>query len=76
MSAPGADFGNYKRSVQGRFQYDGTDYWLRVTDPDYERRYLQRPDGIYPIGERFITVSLGEPYLGYAYKLIAAVIKP
>ena len=47
---------------------------IRVTDPDYERRYLQEPNGSYPIGERFITVSLGEPYRGYVYKLIAAII--
>ncbi len=74
VSAPGADFGDFKRRVQGRFRYEGTDYWLRVTDPDYETRYLQEPNDIYPIGERFVTVSLGEPYRGYAYKLIAAII--
>ena len=74
VSSPGADLGDFKRSVQGRLRYEGTDYWLRVTDPDYERRYLQKPNGSYPIGERFITVSLGEPYRSYVYKLIAAII--
>ena len=74
VSAPGANFGNYRRSVQGRFQYNGVDYWLRVTDPVYERRYLQENDGIYPIGERFLTISLGEPFQGHSYKLIAAII--
>ncbi len=76
VSQPGKDFGNHRRSVQGRFQHDGTDYWLRVTDPIYERQYLQQPNGMYQIGERFLTVSLGEPYRGYAYKLIAAIIEP
>lgn len=76
VSRPGADFGNNRRSVQGRFQYNGIDYWLRVTDPVYERQYLQQPDGNYPVGDVFLTVSLGEPYRGYAYKLIAAIIQP
>ena len=75
VSAPGADFGNYRRSVQGRFRYNGADYWLRVTDPVYERRYLQQPDGDYPIGECFLTISLGEPFQGHSYKLIAAIIR-
>ena len=72
--APGEAFGNYRRSVQGRFQYNGADYWLRVTDPNYERMYLQQPDGDYRIGECFLTISLGELYQGYSYKLIAAII--
>ena len=76
VSQPGRDFGNYRRSVQGRFHYAGTEYWLRVTDPIYERRYLQRRDGDYQMGARFVTVSLGEAYQGYSYKLIAAIIEP
>ena len=76
VSRPGKDFGNNRRSVQGRFQHAGTDYWLRVTDPVYERQYLQKPEGHYPIEESFLTISLGEPWKGYAYKLIAAIIKP
>ena len=75
VSQPGADYGNRRRSVQGRFQYGGTDYWLRVTDPIFERKYLQMPNGEYPIGECFITASLGEPFHGHSYKLIAAIIE-
>ena len=76
VSQPGLDFGNYRRRVQGRFQYNGADYWLRVTDPSYERQYLQQTNGNYPIGDAFLTISLGEPFQGYAYKLIAAIIQP
>ncbi len=75
VSAPGEIFGNLRRSAQGRFQYNNVDYRLRVTDPIYERRYLPQPDGDYPIGECFLTISLGEPFQGYSYKLIAAIIK-
>lgn len=67
--------GKQRRRVQGRFQYNGVNYGLWVTDPRYERAYLQRPDGNYHIGECFLTVSLGDEYLGYAYKLIAAIIE-
>lgn len=75
VSAPGADFGNHRRRVQGRFRHNEADYRLRVTDPVYERQYLQQPDGYYPVGECFLTISLGEPYQGHSYKLIAAIIK-
>ncbi len=74
--APGADFGDNRRRLQGRFQYNGEDYWLWVTDPTYARRYLRRPDGVYQIGECFLTVSLGGPFGEYVYKLIAAIIEP
>lgn len=74
--APGSNFGNLKRRVQGRFQYRGEDYWVWVTDPRYEREYLQRPNGNYHIGECFLTISLGDEYHGHAYKFIAAIIEP
>ena len=74
--APGEAFGNSKRRVQGRFYNSDAEYRLWVTDPDYERRYLQKPDDEYPIGDAFLTVSLGEPYGDHSYKLIAAIIEP
>jgi hypothetical protein len=46
-----------------------------VTDPEYELQYLAKPEGIYELGESFLTVSLGEPYDGYAYKLVAAIME-
>jgi hypothetical protein len=72
---PGEAFGNPKRRVQGRFRHEGVGYWLWVTDPNYERAYLAKPDGNYEIGESFVTVSLGEPHNGACYKLIAAIIE-
>ena len=75
VAQPGRAFGDYRRRVQGRFTYGDVDYWLRVTDPVYERQYLSQPDGNYEIGESYLTVSLGESYQGYSYKLIAAVIE-
>jgi hypothetical protein len=71
---PGEAFGNRKRRVQARFAHSGNDYALWVTDPEYEREYLAKLDGDYDIGECYLTVSLGEPYQGACYKLIAAII--
>lgn len=73
--SPGAAFGNPKRRVQARFKLGGVDYWLWVTDPIYERRYLAQDDGEYALGPCYLTVSVGEPYGGYAYKLVAAIIE-
>lgn len=72
--APGEAFGNNKRRVQGEFTYAGTQYGLWVTDPSHERKWLAGPDGHYSIGNCYLTVSLGEPYEGACYKLIAAII--
>ena len=62
--------------VRGRFRYDGIEYWLHVTEPIYEQVYGQRPNSSYPLGECFLTISLGGAHKGFAYKLIAAIIAP
>lgn len=72
---PGEAFGNLKRRVQGRFRYNGTEYRLWVTDPNYERAYLAKQDGDYEITETYLTISLGEAYNESTYKLIAAILQ-
>lgn len=72
---PGEVFGSSKRRVQAHLSYNGVDYALWVTDPEYERRYLAHPDGEHDIGESFLTISLGEPYKDCCYKLVAAIIE-
>ena len=74
VGKPGEAFGNAKRRVQGRFGHAGSTYFLWVTDPAYERRYLAKLDGEYSVDECFLTVSLGEPFGGSVYKLIASII--
>ena len=73
--APRIEQGDFKRRIRGQFRHAGVDYRLWVTDPACEHTYLNRPNGTYQLGECFLTVSLGEPYQGYAYKLIAAIIE-
>lgn len=46
-----------------------------VTDPRYERTFLAQADGQYQLGPAYLTVSLGEPHDGYAYKMVAAIIE-
>lgn len=64
-----------KRKVIAEFNHSGAHYALSVTDPSYTAQYLAQQDGLYDLGESCLTVSLGELYHGYAYKLIAAVIE-
>ena len=72
---PGKDFGDEKRRVFGRIWISGTEYRLSVTDPEIEREYLAQRDGYYSIDDCYLTVSLGKPFQGNIYKLIAAVIR-
>ncbi|WP_432144145.1 dual OB domain-containing protein [Streptomyces sp. bgisy084] len=72
---PGAAFGDSRLVVDAHFRHAGCEYTLGLTDPEYEQTYLAKPEGKYKLGESFLTVSLGEPYKDYAYKLVAAVIE-
>ena len=64
-----------KTVLRVQFRYAGSDYGLRLTDPEYETRYEGQPLGEYRLGESYLTISLGEPYKGNVYKLIAALIQ-
>jgi hypothetical protein len=65
-----------KIRVQGKFTHNEVEYRLWVTDWKYEREYEKKKEGEYRIGRCFLTISLGEPYQGACYKLIAAIIEP
>ena len=64
------------RCKTGFWQANGVRYRLAVTDPIVESKYLAGNDGTYDVGNAILCISLGEPYKGYAYKLIAGVIVP
>ncbi|MBN1614375.1 MAG: DNA helicase RecQ [Deltaproteobacteria bacterium] len=67
-----------RKKVSARFDYRNTSYLLAVTDPVMERKYLMKDHGEYPFttGDLYTTISLGEPFNGYCYKLLAAVMIP
>ncbi|MFI8881011.1 MULTISPECIES: dual OB domain-containing protein [unclassified Streptomyces] len=75
VHTPGAIFGDTDRALSARFSYAEHDHILRVTDPEYELEYLSKREGFYKLGESFLTVSLGEPFQGHVYKLVAAIIE-
>jgi len=68
------EYPDSKRGVRGEFSYRGAIYRMDVTDPRIETAYLARPDGRYILDAPVLCVSLGDPYQGYFYKLIATVL--
>ena len=68
--------GGAKRRVRADFSLAGVNYRFQVTDPEIEQRYLGGLDGIYPINDAFICVSLSEPFSGYVFKLVATILTP
>ena len=64
-------------ALRAAFQYNGHDYSLRITDPVSESGAVKKGYGNYKVNDqRFLTISMGRPFEGYVYKLIAAIIKP
>lgn len=70
-----------KRRNRALFRRHRVTYDLAVTDPRWLERLNLMPAGIYPHGtfadpssETWLTISLSEAYLGWHYKLVAAVI--
>lgn len=76
VAVEGAEFGNGKRKVRGRFTHGEVQYHLSITDPPLERKYLLGANGVFPVGSALLCVSLSEPFNGWTYKLIASVITP
>jgi hypothetical protein len=75
VSEPSRPSANYP-ILRGRFTHCNATYCFRITDPVSESGSVDLGYGEYRVGERYLTVSLGEPFEGHAYKLIAAIIRP
>ena len=71
-----------QRRTRAVFCWKGTVYNLAVSDPAWEQRLSGLEPGSHPHvavttadeAVTFLTISLGEPFNGYCYKLVAAVI--
>lgn len=69
-------FGNLRRRVQAEFSFGGVTYRLSVTDPLIKTWARDQSEGVYSLGLRYLTISLGEPWQdGRCYKLVAAIIR-
>ncbi len=71
-----------KRRNRAIFRFNRVRYDLAVTDPSWLDQLNLLTAGIYPHGfflrdkhpRTFLTVSLGEPFEGFHYKLVAGVV--
>lgn len=63
-----------KRRIRAAFSLNKTDYVWIITDPVVRDKYLLQKEGEYCIKGAALCISLGEPFRGNAYKLVAAVI--
>lgn len=59
--------------VRAEFSIGGTTLRLKVTDPVVEAR-LQSTRRSESLGDALVCLSLGEPYQGHVYKLLAGVV--
>jgi hypothetical protein len=73
VAVEGTAVGSAKRKVRGYFTFNGAQYYLAMTDTIVQRKYLEGSDGEFKIGRTVMCISLGEPYRGYVYKMIAGV---
>ena len=64
------------KKIRSKFRVNGVRYLLPVTDTLIEENYFTKDLGEYTIKEKhvYLVVSLGEPYEGYCYKLVAGII--
>lgn len=67
------------KKIRAEFSHNGVQYRLAITDPAVEAEYMARDRGRYGVGEQtgaYLTLSISEPYEGFCYKLVAAVVIP
>lgn len=72
----GFDGNAARRRVRAHFTLECQSYRLSVTDPEIEEEYLQKGNGDYDLGEAALCVSLAEPWMGFAFRVVASVITP
>lgn len=65
-----------RRRVRAEFDYHHKTYRFSLTDPEIGEHYLRQADGVYPIGNASLCISLVEPWNGYAFRVVASVIYP
>jgi len=76
VQVEGGMFGPSKRRVRADFRYNGTRYNFIVTDPIAEQAFLPRDEGVFPVNNVYLCVSLTEAYEGdgRCHKLVATII--
>jgi hypothetical protein len=67
---------NPKSKARAHFSLGGRNYAFGVTDPVAAACYLSQGEGDYEVGAARLCISIGEPFEGYCYKLVAGIITP
>lgn len=78
----GRDQHGRSRQMRAGFTLRSAPYNLSITDQEWAKRLDHLPSGVHslqaagvaPDSRIVLTISLGEPYQGWCYKLVAAVI--
>lgn len=80
VNTEGKEFNNPRKKVRCRFDYNGIQYKIPVTDPLIKSQYIKRNDGCYEMEKKYLCISLGLCYSydtnkpKYAYLFAAAII--
>lgn len=64
-----------KWRCRAHFTYQGVEYRLSVTDPVYGKDRLGEVSRVIRLGPTYLTISLGEVFHGFAYKLVAGIVE-
>jgi len=77
VQTEGGMFGPAKKRVRANFRYNGTAYNFIVTDPVAEQAFLARDEGVFPLDNAYLCVSLTELYEGdgRCHKLVATIVR-
>ena len=72
----GRNYWTGRKSYRGKFEYNGTHYNLSLTDPVARGAFATKQEGVYPLNDVYLCVSLTEPYEhdDRCHKLVAAII--
>lgn len=72
------EFGAKKWRTRADFVFNKVRYSLVVTDPAIEEMYRHKPAGDFPVKSKpiYLTISLGQDFNGFCYKLVAGIILP
>ena len=75
VQVEGGMFGPAKRRVRADFEYNSTGYRFMVTDPIAEKAFLGDNDGVFPVLDAYLCISLTEPFEGdgKCHKLVATI---
>jgi hypothetical protein len=72
----GGTFAPAKRRVRADFRYNGVPYNFIVTDPVAEQAFLAQENGVHPLNDAYLCISLTEAYEGdgCCHKLVATIL--